>query len=52
MSELKKNLLKKVAKASEKVAIHSCGKASILDSYQPKVPAEVRQMKAQADLKK
>ena len=52
MSELKKNLLKKVAKASEKVAVISCGKASILDTYQPKVPDLVRELKAQTDLKK
>lgn len=52
MNELRMNLLKKVAKMCEKVAIYSCGKASILDSYQPKVPDVVRKMKAQADLKK
>lgn len=52
MKKITRELLKFTAKVSEKLAVKSCGATSLLDSYQPKVPAEVRQMKAQADLKK
>ena len=52
MSNLKERILKAGAKASVAVAIRSCGKASIVDTYQPKVPAAVRQLKEQDNAKK
>lgn len=45
MSKLKEKILKAGAKASAAVAIRSCGKASIVDTYQPKVPDAVRKLK-------
>lgn len=51
MKKITRELLKLTAKASEKLAIKSCGATSLFDSYQPKVPAAVRQLKEQAKQK-
>ncbi len=52
MKKITKELLKFTARVSEKMAIKSCGATSLLDSYQPKVPDAVRQLKEQESLKK
>lgn len=51
MKKITRELLKFTAKVSEKLAIKSCGATSLIDSYQPKVPATVRQLKEQAKQK-
>lgn len=52
MKKVTRELLKFTAKVSEKLAVKSCGATSLLDTYQPKVPAVVRQLKAQENLNK
>ena len=44
MKKVTERILKLSAKMSEKIAVKSCGATSILDSYQPKIPAAVRAM--------
>ncbi len=44
MKKATEKLLKLSAKMSEKIAIKSCGAASLFDTYQPKVPDAVRAM--------
>ena len=44
MNKYVEKVLKASAKASEKVAIKSCGATSWLDTYQPKVPEAVREL--------
>lgn len=45
MNKLKETILKASAKVGTAIAIRSCGKASIVDTYQPKVPDAVRKLK-------
>lgn len=47
MKKIAKEFLKLGAKVSEKLAVKSCGATSLIDTYQPAVPAEVRKLKMQ-----
>ena len=50
MNKMTRELLKISAKVGEKLAIKSCGATSLVDSYQPKIPAAVRELKESAAL--
>lgn len=45
MKKTTEKMLKFLAKASEKVAVKSCGATSVYDLYQPKVPQALKNLK-------
>ncbi len=47
MKKITREFLKFTAKVSEKLAIKSCGATSLIDTYQPKMPKAVRELKDQ-----